>query len=77
MRDVQGTDVTHTLGEVNVNTMVVDEDPLHFEICLLAVLLILEFDECILKTVSCTLVSDDFTRKDFAEAAENQIQILI
>lgn len=53
-----------------MNTMVINKDPLHFEICLLAVLLILELDERVLKAVPCTLVSNDFAGKYLAEAAE-------
>lgn len=42
--------------------MIVYQNPLHFEICLLTVLLLLKFDECILKTVTGTLVPDYFAR---------------
>ena len=44
-----------------MDTMVVDQDPLHLEICLFTVLLVLKFDECILETVTSALVADDFT----------------
>ena len=42
--------------------MIVNQDSLHFEIGLFAILLVLELDECILQTVPCSLVSDHFTR---------------
>lgn len=42
--------------------MIIDEDALHLEVCLFAVLLVLKLNECVLKTVSRSLVADDFTR---------------
>ena len=39
---------TNTLREINVNSMIVNQNTLHLEICLLAVLLIFVLDECIL-----------------------------
>ena len=53
--------------------MVIDEDALHLEICLFAVFLVLEFNECILKTLTGALVPYNLTRKDFAETAEDQV----
>lgn len=40
--------------------VIIDQDTMHFEVCLLAVLLVLELDERILQTISSTLVADDF-----------------
>lgn len=50
----------YTLGEIDVDPMVVDEHSLHLEIGLLAVLLVLKLDERILQTVTGALVSNDF-----------------
>ncbi len=57
--------------------VIVNQDSLHLEICLFAVLLILEFNECILKTVTGTLVSNDFARNYCTKPAENGVQILV
>ena len=43
-----------------MNTVIIDQDSLHFEICLLAIFLILEFDKSILQTITGPLVTDDF-----------------
>ena len=51
--------------------MVVDEDALHLEVCLLAVFLILKFDEGILKTVAGALVPYNLTGETFAKSAED------
>jgi len=50
--------------------VVIYQHPLHFEICLLTVFLILELDERILKTVAGTLVTDDFARHYGTKTAE-------
>lgn len=50
---------THALREVDMYTMVVNQDTLHLEVGLLAILLILEFDECILQAIASALVSND------------------
>lgn len=54
-----------------MNTMVIYEYALHFEICLLAVILMLKLDERILKTVVSALVPYDLARYDLAKTAEN------
>ena len=64
---------TNALRKVNVNAMIVDQYALHLEVCLLAVFLLLEFDECVLQAVSRPLVPDDLTRQNFAESTENEI----
>jgi len=51
--------------------MVVNEHALHLEICLLAVFLVLELNEGILKTVACALVSDNLAGENVAETTEN------
>ncbi len=56
-----------------MDAVFVDKDTLHFEICLLAVLLVFILDECILKAVTGPLVTNDFARDDSAEAAKDQI----
>lgn len=42
-----------------MDSMVINEDALHLEICLLAVFLILEFDKSVLQAIPCPLVSDN------------------
>lgn len=51
-----------------MNSMIIYEDPLHFEVSLLTGLLILILDESILKTIACAFVSNDFAREDLPEA---------
>lgn len=67
----------YTLREVNVNAMIVDEDALHFKVCLLAVLLVFEFDKGVLKTVTGPLVADNLAGQNLAKSAEDQFKILI
>ena len=62
---------SYTLRKVNMNTMIVYQYSLHFEICLLAVLLMLKLDERILKTIVSALVPYDLARYDLAKTAEN------
>ena len=53
--------------------MIVYENSLHFEVCLLTGLLILKLNEGILKTIACALVPDDFTGHNFPKATKNQV----
>ncbi len=57
--------------------MIVYQDPLHLEVCLLAVFLILKLNECILEAITGTLVSNDFARHYGSETVEDGVQILI
>ena len=41
-------------------TMVVNQDSLHFEICLFTILLMFKLDKRILQAIASSLVSDDF-----------------
>jgi len=50
------------LREINVNTMIIDQNALHLEIGLLTVSLICEFDEGILEGVACPFIAYDFAR---------------
>lgn len=65
--------IYYTLREVNMNPMIIDQNSLHFEICLFTVLLVFEFDKSVLKAIASSLITNDLTRQDFPEAAENQI----
>ena len=56
-----------------MNAMVIYQYSLHLEIRLLAVLLVLELDECVLQTVFCALVPNDFAGHDWTKAAEDGI----
>jgi hypothetical protein len=53
-----------------VDAMVIDQDALHFKVCLLAGSLIFIFDERVLKGIVGSLVADYFAREDRAKAAE-------
>ncbi len=57
--------------------VVIYQHPLHLEICLLAILLILKLDERILETVTSTLVANDFARHYSTETAEYGVQVII
>lgn len=57
--------------------VIVYEDSLHLEIRLLAVLLVFELNEGVLKTILSSFISNNFAGYDFAKATEDQIQILI
>lgn len=57
--------------------MIVDQDALHLEVGLLTGFLIFKLNEGILKTVTGAFVTNDFTGENFAEAAEDQIQVII
>lgn len=42
-------------------SVIINKYTLHFEIRLLAVLHVLEFDKGVLKALACALISDNFT----------------
>jgi hypothetical protein len=48
---------TYALGEVDVDAVIVNQDALHLEVRLFTILLVLELDERVLKTVTGTLVT--------------------
>ena len=60
-----------------MNPMIVNQYTLHLEIRLFTVLLVLEFNECILQAVPSAAVPDNFAREDLSKAAEDKLQILI
>jgi hypothetical protein len=60
-----------------MDTVIVDKYALHPEIRLLAVFLLIEFYKCILQTITCSFVADNFARENLAEAAEDELQIVI
>jgi len=60
-----------------MNTLVINQNTIHFEICLFTRGLVLEFDESVLQTVSCTLVSYDFAGENCAKTGEYCLKILI
>ena len=68
-----GVESVYTLRKVDMDAVIINQNSLHLEICLLAVLLVLEFDKCILKAVFCALVSNDFAGHYWPEAAEYRI----
>jgi hypothetical protein len=62
---------TYALREVHMDAMIINKNALHFEICLLAVSLVFKFNEGILQAVASSLVSNNFTRQNLSEAAED------
>ena len=60
-----------------MNPMIIYQDALHLEVGLLTGFLVFKLDKCILKTITCTLVANDFTGHDFAETTEDQIKVLV
>lgn len=50
----------YTLREIHVYPVIIDENSLHFEVGLLAFLLVLKFYKGVLQTVAGALVADDF-----------------
>jgi hypothetical protein len=70
-------DITYTLGEIDVDAMVVNQHALHFKVGLLAVLLMLKLDECVLQTVARALVPNHLTGQDRSETTEDQLKVLI
>lgn len=53
-----------------MDAVVINENPLHLEICLLTVFLIFKFNKGILKAVASALVPDNFAGQDLTESAE-------
>lgn len=65
------------MREVDVDTVIVDQHTLHLEICTLAILFAGKLDESILQTITSLFIADDFTRQNFAEAAEDEFEVLV
>lgn len=57
--------------------MVVNQHALHFEVGLLAVLLMFKLDERILQAVARALVPNHLARQDGSEATKDQLKVLI
>ena len=66
----------HRLTEVDVNAAVVDEDVVHLEEGVLALLRLLELDEGILQRLARLLVLDNLTADDRSEPREDDFQSL-
>lgn len=60
-----------------MNTTIVDQHIIHFEVSTLARLRVLEFDECILQRITRHPIPDDLTANDPAKATEYYLQILV
>ena len=60
-----------------MNSLVVDEDVLHFEVGLLTSGLLFVFDEGVLERVVGALVADNFAGEDLTEAGEDHFEIFI
>ena len=67
----------YALREVNVNTMIVDQDALHLEVGLLTVLSMLKLDKGVLKAIARSLLSNHLAREDLAETAEDELEVLV
>jgi hypothetical protein len=57
--------------------VVVDQNTIHLEIGLLAILLVGVFNEGVLQAITCTLVSNDLTAKDLAKSRKDELQIFV
>lgn len=68
---------TYTLGKVNVDAVVIYQDPRHLEIRLLAILLVFIFDESILQAVARSFVPYHFTGHNGPETAENEVKVFV
>lgn len=68
---------TYTLGEIHVDTVIINQHPLHFEIGLFTVLLVFKLDKGILQAVTRSLIPYNLTRQNWPEPAENEMEILV
>lgn len=60
-----------------MNTSVIDKHVVHLKVCVFARFLLLELNESILQRISTRFVSNDLTSFDHAEAAEDNLEIII
>lgn len=65
------------LREVDVDATVVDQHVVHLEVRVFARLLLLELDERVLQGVARHFVADHLARLDLAEAAEDDLQVVV
>jgi hypothetical protein len=63
----------HALAEIDMDPAFIYQSTLHFEVSLHTLLLGLEFNKCILQTISCLPIFYDFTAFNLSKAAENQL----
>ena len=66
----------HRLAEVYVNTSIIDQDVVHLEIGVFAVLRLLELNEGVLQRFTRLVILDDLTADDVTEAREDHLQVL-
>ena len=67
----------HRLTEVDVNPPIINQNVVHLEVGLLAVLRPLKLDEAVLKTLPGPLVGDNLAADDTAETAEDHLEVLL
>jgi hypothetical protein len=60
-----------------VNTVIINQHPVHFEVGLFTLFLVRILDEGILKTVASLLITYDLTAYNLAEPGEDELQILV
>jgi hypothetical protein len=60
-----------------MNAVVVDQDSLHFEIRSLTIFFRRELNEGVLQAVASLLIANHLAGENFAEAREDQFQILV
>ena len=60
-----------------MDAMIIYQNPLHFEIRLFTVLLIVKLNECILQAIASPLVSNNFTRYYLSKSRENEVKVFI
>lgn len=56
-----------------MNPVIVNQYTLHLKVGLFTVLLVLEFNECILQAIASAAVPDNFAREDLSKAAEDKL----
>jgi hypothetical protein len=57
--------------------VVIDQNTIHLEVGLLAILLIGVFDKGVLQAVTCTLVPDDLAAENLAKSRKDKLQIFV
>lgn len=67
----------YTLRKVDMDSVIVYQNTLHFEIRLLTIFLVLKLNKCVLQAIASASISDNFTREYLSKATKNKLQVLI
>jgi hypothetical protein len=60
-----------------MNAVIINQHALHFEICLLTILLFFKLYEGILQAITCALVANDFAGQYLPKPTEDKVEVLI